>query len=85
MKERPRSKVWRPGVDKNAERKCRERPWQDVVLDLLGPSRMFARPNGLLQPMCLDKQFSGYWTPSTLRADNRPMQPGVRTNGRINK
>ncbi|XP_022809408.1 uncharacterized protein K02A2.6-like [Stylophora pistillata] len=60
MKERLRSKVWWPEVDKAVERKCREcygcqlvtketitppvkitrkpeRPWHDLVLDLLGP------------------------------------------------
>ena len=114
MKERLRSKVWWPGVDKNAERKCQEcygchlvtkatvpppvkttrmpeRPWQDLALDLLGPM-----PTGesLLVLMdyfsrwveddviksssseaiikCVDRQFSRYGVPSTLRSDNGP-------------
>ena len=114
MKERLRSKVWWPGVHKDAERTCREcygcqlvtketvpppvktasmpeRPWQDLALDLLDPM-----PTGesLLVPVdyfsrwvkvdvikstsseaiikCLDRQFSRYGVPSTLRSNNGP-------------
>ena len=114
MKERLRSKVWWPGVDKDAERKCREcygcqlvtkatvpppvkttrmpeRPWQDLALDLLGPMPTgesllvlvdyFSRwvevdvikstsSEAIIK--CLDRQFSRYGVPSTLRSDNGP-------------
>ena len=112
MKERLRSKVWWPGVDKDAERKCREcygcqlvtketiippvrttpmpeRPWQDLALDLLGPlptgehllvlvdyfSRwvevdvIYSTTSEVIIK-CLDKQFSRYGVPRTLRTDN---------------
>ena len=114
MKERLRSKVWWPGVDKDAERNCREcygcqlvtketvpppvkttrmpeRPWQDLALDLLVP---MPRGESLLVLVdyfsrrvevdvikstsseaiikCLDRQFSRYGVPSTLRSDNGP-------------
>ena len=112
MKERLRSKVWWPGVDKDAERKCREcygcqlvtketipppvkitrmpeRPWQDLALDLLGPMPTgeyllvlvdyFSRwvevdiiksTTSETIIKCLDKQFSRFGVPSTLRTDN---------------
>ena len=114
MKERLRSKVWWPGVDKDAELKCREcygcqlvtketvpppvkttrmpeRPWQDLALDLLG---LMPTGESLLVLVdyfsrwvevdvikstsseaiikCLDKQFSRYGVPSTLRSNNGP-------------
>ena len=112
MKERLRSKVWWPGVDKDAERKCRgcygcqlvtketiippvkttplpDRPWQDLALDLLGPlptgehllvlvdyfSRwvevdvIYSTTSEVIIK-CLDKQFSRYGVPRTLRTDN---------------
>ena len=114
MKERLRSKVWWPGVDKDAERKCREcygcqlvtketmpppvkttrmpeRPWQDLALDLLGPMPTgesllvlvdyFSRwvevdvikstsSEAIIK--CLDREFSRYGVPNTLRSDNGP-------------
>ena len=112
MKERLRSRVWWPGVDKDAERKCRgcygcqlvtketiippvkttplpDRPWQDLALDLLGPlptgehllvlvdyfSRwvevdvIYSTTSEVIIK-CLDKQFSIYGVPRTLRTDN---------------
>ena len=114
MKERLRSKVWWPGVDNDAERKCREcygcqlvtkettttpvkltrmpeRPWQDVVLDLLGPmptgehllvlAEYFSRwvevdiiksTTSKTIIKCLDKHFSRYGVPSTLRTTMDP-------------
>ena len=114
MKERLRSKVWWPGIDKDAGQKCREcygcqlvtketitppvkttrmpeRPWQDVALDLLGPMPTgeyllvlvdyFSRwvevdviksTTSAVIIKCLDKQFSRYGVPSTLRTDNGP-------------
>ena len=114
MKERLRSKVWWPGVDKDAEQKCREcygcqlvtketipppvkitrmpeRPWQDLALDLLGPMPTgeyllvlvdyFSRwvevdiiksTTSETIIKCLDKQFSRFGVPSTLRTDNGP-------------
>ena len=112
MKERLRSKVWWPGVDKEAERKCHkcygcqlvtketiippvkttrlpERTWQDLALDLLGPLptgehllvlvEYFSRwvevdiiysTTSEVIIKCLDKQFSRYGVPRTLRTDN---------------
>lgn len=114
MKERLRSKVWWPGVDSDAERKCREcygcqlvtkqtitppvkitrmpeMPWQDLALDLLGPMPTGEHLLVLVDYFsrwvevdiiksttsetiikCLDKQFSRYGVPSTLRTDNGP-------------
>ena len=114
MKERLTSKVWWPGVDNDAQRKCREcygcqlvtketitppvkitrvpeRPWQDLALDLLGPMPTGEHLLVLVDYFsrwvevdiikcttsetiinCLDKQFSRYRVPSTLRTDNGP-------------
>ena len=114
MKERLRSKVWWPGIDNDAERKCREcygcqlvtketitppvkitrmpeRPWQDLALDLLGPMPTGEHLLVLVDYFsrwvevdiiksttsetiikCLDKQFSRYGVPSTLRTGNGP-------------
>lgn len=109
MKELLRSKVWRSGDDKDAQRKCRatketvtptvkttrmpDRSWQDLGLDLLGPMPTreyllvlvvklvdyFSRwvkvdviksATSEVIIKCLDKQFSRYGVPSTLRTDN---------------
>ena len=127
MKERLMSKVWWPGVDKDAERKCREcygcqlvtketiippvkitrmpeRPWQDLALDLLGPMPTgeyllvlvdhFSRwveddviksTNSEMIIKCLDKQFSRYGVPSTLRTDNGPSQVSAEMEEYLNE
>ena len=127
MKERLRSKVWWPGVDKDAEGKCRgcygcqlvtketiippvkttplpDRPWQDLALDLLGPlptgehllvlvdyfSRwvevdvIYSTTSEVIIK-CLEKQFSRYGVPRTLRTDNGANLVSVEMDGYLDE
>ena len=127
MKETLRSKVWWPGVDTDAERKCREcygcqlvtketiippvkttqlpdRPWQDLALDLLGPlptgehllvlvdyfnrwvevDVIYSTTSEVIIK-CLNKHFSRYGVPRTLRTNNGVNLVSAEMDGYLNE